>query len=204
MISIEQVKESLIHLSVIVKQRKGELEAVDKKSGDGDLGISMDKGADAIILQVQNDTGTDLGMLFLQCAMALNKAAPSTMRTLLSGSFMSLGQKYKGKQELEEKEVMEIPGLIAEAIMKRGKAKPGDRTILDALVPAADAMREDAEKEESAKRALAQAVDAAKKGLEATRSMVPKIGRAKWTPENSEGIPDGGALLCVIILESFT
>lgn len=203
MISIEQVKESLIHLSVIIKQRKTELEAVDKKSGDGDLGISMDKGADAVISQVQNDSGTDIGALFLQCAMAVNKAAPSTMGTLLSSSLMRLGQKYKGRHELEEREVMEIPSLIAEAIRKRGKAKPGDRTILDALIPAADTMWKAAEKGESAGQALAQTIHEAKKGLESTKSMVPKIGRAKWAPENSEGVPDGGALLCVIILESF-
>lgn len=195
---IEDVKKALKLISSSVAEAKTQLEQIDSRTGDGDLGISMQKGAAAIIAAVDAYDGTDIGRLFSLCALELNKAAPSTMGTLLSGGLMQTGRMFAKKEVLDDAQLMAVPKVFADTIQMRGKANEGDRTILDALLP----MQRAFENTEDIRQAVADGLEAARLGAEKTKDMVPKIGRAKWAPENAKGIPDGGAVLCTIIMEA--
>lgn len=195
---IADVKNGLRRVSSSVIAAKMRLEQIDSSTGDGDLGISMQKGAMAIKAVVDAYGDPDIGRLFTLCAMELNKAAPSTMGTLLSAGLMQAGRRFAKCETLGTEQLMALPGVFADTIQMRGKASEGDRTILDALLP----MRRAFESAESLSQAITSGLEAAKLGADRTKDMVPKIGRAKWAPENAKGIPDGGAVLCTVILEA--
>lgn len=198
---VDQVKKVLIHCANRILENKKQLEIVDSQAGDGDLGISMQKGSVAVIQEIVGYEGSDLGMMFMKSAMALNKAAPSTMGTLLCAGLMQLGKTFSKKNTITEAEAVEIPSIFSEAIMSRGKAAEGDRTVLDALLPMARSMKNAFKSDSSLVEAVIAGAEAAKSGMEKTQDMVPKIGRSKWIPENAMGIVDGGALLCWIVAQ---
>lgn len=196
------IKTWLGRLCKAVSTNKLELERLDSFSGDGDLGISMCKGTEATLIEVEKYTGTDIGGLFLNCALAFNNAAPSTMGTLISAGMMMLGKSCKGKECLSVQELLEFPQIIADAISKRGRAQEGDRTILDALCPFARTLKECYAQEQDCRKAMERAVTAAKDGIAKTADMVPKVGRSKWNASNAKGIVDAGASLCGIVVQA--
>lgn len=197
--TIENIKH-VINLSAdILITSKDRLTQLDSNSGDGDLGISMEKGALALKAEVNTYTGDDIGELFLRCAMAFNKVAPSTMGTLLSGSIMALGRKYKGSKEIDDKAAVQSPRIMAEAIMNLGKGQLGDKTILDALIPLAETIESSYESNPDIRLAMKTAASAAEKAANDTKGMLAKVGRTKWIAERTRDFPDGGAILCSIV-----
>lgn len=201
--TIDDVKNTLILCAAAVVRQKSTLEEIDSLTGDGDMGISMQKGCTAIIAEAESYTEYDIGKFFGKCAMAFNRAAPSTMGTLLSCGFMQCAKKFGGLTELDGSMVLSIPWQFADAIMLRGKAHEGDRTVLDALLPLCRSLDKSIACGLSTLDALAAAYAAAVDGMERTKKLEPKMGRAKWAPDNADGIPDGGAVLCVIVIKAF-
>lgn len=199
---IDNVKDVIRFCSRIVCEAKEELGRVDGKAGDGDLGISMQKGAEALLAVVDSYQSSNIGEFFFKCAMALNKAAPSTMGTLLCAGFMQTGRKFADCTGMDGDDIMEIPGYFAEAIICRGKAEEGNRTVLDALLPMCRAFHSVKERRGSIAEALREGREAAAEGVEKTRGLIPKVGRSKWMPENAAGEADGGALLCGILADA--
>lgn len=179
---------------------KDKLTQFDSNCGDGDLGQSMEKGALALKKDINGYTGEDIGAFLLKCAMSFNRAAPSTMGTLLSSAIMDLGKKFKGKTEIDEESVVKIPSIMVDAIMNRGKAQRGDKTILDALIPMSEAYEASFNKNRDLKIAVKAACIAAKNGAEGTKGMIARVGRAKWIAERSQEYQDGGAMLCYIVI----
>ena len=203
--TIDNVKAALLRCSARVAQNRDRLERVDSAAGDGDLGISMAKASEAVEKTVLSfpEGEKDLGKLFGKCALAVNSAAPSTMGTLVCAALMQLGRTFSGHTAIEPQDIARIPGIMAEAIMKRGKASEGDRTVLDALLPLSRAFESAIADGKPLFAAVRDGAAAAAQGLENTKTMAPRIGRAKWTPENAAGNPDGGAMLCSILADSF-
>lgn len=199
--TIDKVKSVLLGCAEAVCAEKEQLEHIDSICGDGDLGISMQKGCTALIKFSEIFEGEDIGKFFSRCAMEMNRAAPSTMGTLISAGFMQLGKKFAGCTEIDTQQVMIIPECFAEAIVARGKAKEGDRTILDALLPLCREFANAAEQKEALETAIIKGTAAACAGMEKTKELTPKVGRSKWTPENANGVVDGGALLCCIVAQ---
>ena len=168
---------------------------LDGLSGDGDLGMSMQAAFSACAQAAEAADGADLGRLLMQAGMACNKAAPSTMGPLLSCGILALGKACKGKSALTDAEVIAFPRIFADAIAARGRAKRGDKTILDALYPLAEAV-------EGAAGTLAEVFSAgaaaAEQAAADTAGIVAKAGRAKWIGERAAQYPDGGASMCAI------
>jgi phosphoenolpyruvate---glycerone phosphotransferase subunit DhaL len=174
---------------------KEELTAIDSKLGDGDMGMSIEKGAMALKRAFDSDN-PDPAALLASGAVAFNRAAPSTLGTLLSCGIQETAKFLKEKPEPSEADIVSIPRLFAETISKRGKAKEGDKTILDALVPYAKALEESYKATGKLTAALKAAAEGAKAGMEHTKGMVAKAGRAKWLADRNKDCPDGGAVLC--------
>lgn len=200
-IGINKVIEVLLKSAEIITASKDQLEQLDSSSGDGDLGISMKRGADAIkaVLSVSG-AENDIGNLLIKCAMAFNKEAPSTLGTLLSSAMLAAGKETKGRSELSEGDVVKLVEIMTKSIMDRGKAALGDKTILDAMIPMSEAMRSSFEQGKSLAESVKAGAAAAAAGAEATKELVAKAGRAKWIGERTNGFLDGGAVLCSIVI----
>ncbi len=195
-----EIKKTLEKIAQQIKMQETLLAELDGLSGDGDLGITAVKLSEALEKMAQSDI-TDLGMLFMKTGMEMNKQAPSTMGTLLAAGVMSLGKQFKGQTDLADEDLAAIPQLLAEEIKKRGKASLGDKTILDALIPMADAVRETFAETGDIKEAYRKGANAAETGAGQTRGMIAKTGRASWIADRTKDNLDGGAVLCAKIAE---
>ncbi len=190
------IKRSILMLSDELIAAKEELTEIDSKLGDGDMGISMAKGGIALQAAVAKFENGQISDLLSECALAFNQAAPSTLGTLLSGALSALGKECKEKQTLTEADIVLFPKKIIQAIAKRGNAKLGDKTILDALIPYADALEEAYTRTRDLRSSLQESVSFAQAGMERTKGMLARSGRAKWLGERNKEYPDGGAVLC--------
>lgn len=175
---------------------------LDSALGDGDLGLTMSTGFAAAAEFVKNSSEPDLGKRTAQTGMAMSKKVPSTMGTLVASGFMGAGKAVKGKTELSDAELGEFLQGFVDGVMRRGKAQPGDRTIVDSLHPACAAFRAALAEGSTAKDAAAKAAAAAKAGVEATKNMEAKFGRAVYYGEKVKGKPDQGAVVGQLIFES--
>lgn len=195
--TVNNAKETLLKITRILIGMKDDLTKIDSRLGDGDMGISMEKGSLAIRKTVEEmEADVDLKTFFLNCAASLNRAAPSTMGTLLCMGLMQAGKMFEGQTTLCEDDLVKIPKAMAEAIACRGRAKVGDKTILDALVPFSDTLIKEHDKGLSLSEAWRLAVEDSRKGMESTKGMIANTGRAKWLGERNSEYPDGGAYMC--------
>lgn len=202
--TLQHVKNIINISAEVALSLKELLTELDSRSGDGDLGITMEKSAHALMIETGKYEGKDIGEFLTKSAMSVNRAAPSTMGTLLSCSIMELGKEFRGSEEITCEQVVKVPAIIVDAIMKRGKANRGDKTILDALIPLADALQASYARQPDLKLAVKEAASAATKGANKTKGMIAKVGRAKWIGERSRDYPDGGAVLCSTLIENLS
>jgi len=193
-----QVAETLERMAKAVAKNKEWLVELDSAIGDGDLGLTMDRGFTALADAAATYSDDDIGKFFMTGGLTFNKVAPSTMGTLVSTAIMRMGKEWKGKTELSPEDI--VAGLQAgvNGIKERGKGELGDKTALDALIPAVEALEESLESE-GLPAAWKKAHQAALTGFENTKEMQSKLGRASWFQEGSVGKPDPGAGLITVI-----
>jgi len=198
-----QVKELAGAVTAIQRtmvSNKDYLIELDQQNGDGDLGISMAQGYSVIATYLSGTDEEDIGRALLKCSSLFNEAAPSTLGTITSFGFMGMAKALKGKREASLAEWAGALDAGLKLIMDRAKSKAGDKTILDALIPAVEALKENTVKGKVEALALASA--AAAKGSEATRAMKSIHGRAAYYGDKSVGIIDGGSVVGRLIFES--
>lgn len=201
---IAEVKMVLYKICDVLQEEKEELTEIDSRLGDGDMGISMDKGALAVRAVLDSSREQEISKLLSACGAAFNRAAPSTLGTLLSFGLLAAARETGEKAELTEADLVRIPSVLADTISLRGKAQVGDKTILDALSPFADTLKERFEGNTSFAQAWKEAAAAAEKGMENTKGMTARTGRAKWLDGRNKEFPDGGAVLCVKVIQGLT
>ena len=172
---------------------------LDQQNGDGDLGISMSAGFRAVVDYLAGTEETDLGRLLLKCGGVFNEAAPSSLGTILAMGMMGMAKVLKGKEEAALPEiVLALEGGIR-SIMEKAKSRPGEKTILDALCPAVEVLKNTAGSDEPS--AWEAALRAATEGSERTRAMKSVHGRAAYYDEKSIGILDGGSVVGKLIFQ---
>lgn len=203
MYTIDDIKKIMPKVLAALVANKEMLMEMDGKTGDGDLGLTMTQGFTAVNDFIQSYEGSNIGEMLMKSSVACNKAAPSTMGTLMSGGIMALAKYSKGKEGLEDADLVSFPRIFAQAIMDRGHAKPGDKTILDALFPMADAVEEAYKSGASLREAFTHGAEAADKAASATAGMHALSGRAKWLGDRAAEYEDPGARLAAIIAASF-
>lgn len=197
-VKFEQVAAVLGKLAEEVANKKEWLVELDSAIGDGDLGLTMDRGFSALANAASEYSEDDIGKFFMTGGLTFNKVAPSTMGTLVSTGIMRMGKEWKGKTELTPEDVVAGLKAAANGIMERGKGQLGDKTALDALIPAVEVLEESLKSEEM-REALKKAHQTAVEGFEKTKEMQSKLGRASWFQEGSIGKPDPGAGLMTVI-----
>jgi phosphoenolpyruvate---glycerone phosphotransferase subunit DhaL len=203
-ISRQELIDVLRKTAADLKQHVNELRDLDAALGDGDLGVTIDLGANAMTAYLAATVESDIGKLLARMGMDINKVNPSTFGTLLASGFMGAGKAVTGKTALSVNDLILIADGAVEAIKKRGKAEVGDKTMLDALVPAVSAFKNGCQTDGNLRSALHKASVAAKEGLEATAAMKAKFGRVSWRPDGGMGTRDGGAAAMYFLIESFT
>lgn len=202
MFSMDEIKTEVKTLAEEALQYQELLTDLDSRSGDGDLGDTVVKLAEKAREAADMEAG-HVGELFMKMAMRMNRAAPSTFGTLVASAMMALAKTYTGKTELSEEEVAAIPEIMGEAIAARGKAAPGDKTVLDALVPFAQMTKKTFEETGDLRASLKKGSEAAEAGAESTCGMIAKTGRAFWIADRTQDNPDGGAVFCAKLTAIF-
>jgi len=179
------------------------LNRLDAAMGDGDLGITAFKGAAGMQTYLAaNPPGDDLGKFIAGLGMAYNRAGPGTTGALIATALMRAGKEARGLSVLNGEMISRMLHAADAAVQERGKAKPGDKTLVDALHPAAVAFGEAIEEGESLPSASRSMLLAARAGRDAAIPLRSKIGRGAWVGERSEGQPDPGTVLLVQALEA--
>lgn len=200
--SVEQLPLLFEGVAAIFAEKKEELCAMDANMGDGDLGLTMNRGFGALPdLIRENMEKEDLGKTLMKAGMKMAGLAPSTMGTLMSSGIMEGGKALKGVTELGAKELAVYLQAFAAGIQKRGKCNPGDCTILDAVDPAAKKAAEAAEAGKDLAAVITAACQGAEEGVEATKSMIPRFGKAAVFSAKATGIADQGATAAMYMLQ---
>jgi dihydroxyacetone kinase len=183
-----------------VARSRDTLNRLDAAAGDGDLGVTMFAAA-AAVKQVASEPQVDLASLLRACGMQIAKVAPSTCGTLVATGFLAAARAPDEPSGPPLKRLARLLAAAEAGIEQRGKAKPGDRTVLDALAPAVEALTGAASEGLDLEAALQRAAEAARAGAERTAEMEPRAGRARWLGERSRGHPDAGAVLVALVFE---
>lgn len=202
-LNIDQVVDILTTLTHDLQAKRDYLIELDSAIGDGDLGITVDRGFGAVREGLQNHP-QDVGRILFKAGMDFSNSAGSTMGALMGTAFMRAGKQAQGQSEITLATIARMAKAAEDGIMERGKAQPGDKTMLDAIVPARQSLEAAAQEGATLVEAFERATDAAEKGVQATVNMQAAFGRARWLQERTIGHPDPGATLVFLMLKSVT
>lgn len=198
------IKNVLGQIANVMEQEKQYLIELDGAMGDGDLGLTMSSGFKAVYEEIDNIDSEDIGTVLMKLGMKMNSVVPSTMGTLISTCFIKSAKEAKGKTEVGILDMAKMGRAAVNGVMERGKAKIGDKTMLDALNPAIEALEKIADENITIKEAFEKAYEAAKAGVENTKTMKSVHGRAAYYGEKSLGRPDSGAVAVMFIFKGIT
>jgi dihydroxyacetone kinase-like protein len=201
-ITRERVQGVLLRAAEALQESQGRFTELDQALGDGDLGVTAAKMAEALAAHVQQAEETDLGKYLMAAGMAMNRAAPSTFGTLAATALMRAGREVKGKTELAPADVAAMLLAADSGIQERGKAKPGDKTVIDALHPAAEAFERELQSGADLPTAAKSMLTAAEEGMESVTALRSRTGRAGWIGERTEGKVDPGCYLLVTVMRA--
>ncbi len=181
---------------------KDHLTQLDAAIGDGDHGANMDRGFQAVLARLPVAAATDIGTIFKSVGMTLVSTVGGAAGPLYGTFFLQLAAATTGKTELGLPDwVAALEAGVAGVVM-RGKASPGDKTMVDALAPALDTVKTAAADGASLAAALRRSAEAAKRGMIATIPLVARKGRASYLGERSAGHQDPGATSSHLMLEA--
>ena len=183
-----------------VAENRAYLTKLDGAIGDGDHGTNMDRGMKKALERLEATDADDIGASLKAVGMALVSSVGGAAGPLYGTLFLQMGQAAAGRSELDLAGFTEALDAGVQGVIKRGKAEPGDKTMVDALLPALEALRESDGEDVAA--ALARAADAAREGMEATVPMVARKGRASYIGERSAGHQDPGATSSHLLLRT--
>jgi phosphoenolpyruvate---glycerone phosphotransferase subunit DhaL len=173
-----------------------ELNELDSQVGDGDLGVSMVQ-CSRQVTNASSDLPEDLGMAFMKCMQAVIKGSGASFPTLLAGGLMAIAKAVKGRTEVPWAEASDLLTLTEEAMVARGKAAVGDKTVIDAV----EAARKATEGLTEPGAILDAAIKAVDEAIECMRDKPNKAGRARIWAEKSVGLADPGMVAFKRILE---
>src|SRR5579871_4099432 len=182
-VTTEQLITWLQRSAAVLRENKEYLTQLDSSIGDADHGINMDRGFTAVMDRLPGVADKDAGTILKTVGTTLVSTVGGASGPLYGTAFLRAGTSLAGKFELQDGDVLAALEAALEGIMARGKAKPGEKTMVDTLQPAI----------ESFKAALAKAIQRAEEGMKATIPMLATKGRASYLGERSIGHQDPGA-----------
>jgi dihydroxyacetone kinase-like protein len=202
MITKADVLNWLKHYAAIIDEQKEYLTQLDAAIGDADHGINMQRGFGAVMAQLPTVEDKDIGTILKKVGMVLVSTVGGAGGPLYGTLFMRMGMAVGNKDALSAEDVVKMFQAALEGVKQRGKAEPGDKTMVDALTPAVEALRKAVEAGEDLHTALEKAAAAAEEGMKATIPLVARRGRASYLGERSAGHQDPGATSSYLLFKS--
>ena len=202
-VSYDDVVRWIRGFAAEIGTNKEQLTELDSAIGDGDHGINMDRGMSAVIGKVDTaDQDQDIGALLKTVGMTLVSTVGGAGGPLYGTLFMQMGTALPGKAVIGPDDWTAALDAAVSGVQARGKAEPGDKTMIDALIPARDALKSALVGGASFEDALRRSADAAGQGMRDTIPLVARKGRASYLGERSAGHQDPGATSSHLLLEA--
>jgi len=184
-----------------ISARKEELTALDSAIGDADHGINMDRGMQAVLAKLNGTPQADIGALLKTVGMTLVSTVGGAGGPLYGTLFLQLGAATAGKTEITLEDWSAALRVAVQGVQARGKAEPQDKTMVDALLPAVEALDKAVADGASFGDGLRRSADAAREGMLATIPLIARKGRASYLGERSAGHQDPGATSSTLLLD---
>ncbi|HET9738177.1 MAG TPA: dihydroxyacetone kinase subunit DhaL [Solirubrobacteraceae bacterium] len=201
-ISASDVRGWIARYADDVAEHRAELVKLDTAIGDGDHGTNMDRGMRKAVEKLDGLEGGDIAALLKAVGMALVSSVGGAAGPLYGTLFLQMGTASTGREELDLAGWANALEAGVKGVQARGKAEPGDKTMVDALLPAVAALR-DAEQDGAAlDDALRRSADAAEEGMRATIPLEARKGRASYLGPRSAGHQDPGATSSWLLLRT--
>lgn len=200
----DDVLEWIRTCAAVINENKDYLTQLDAAIGDADHGANMDRGFKAVAIKLAENSDKDIGTIFKNAGMTLLSTVGGAGGPLYATFFLQAGMKTAGKMEFNLQEWSETLEAALNGVIMRGKAEPGDKTMVDALLPAVNSLKESVTAEVPFHTALERSSEAARQGMLATIPWVARKGRASYLGERSAGHQDPGATSSYLLLKTAT
>lgn len=184
-----------------ITENKDFLTELDREIGDSDHGINMSRGFAAVMEKLSPDE-SDIGAVLKKAGMTLLSKVGGASGPLYGTAYMEAGKLTLGKTELTPEDMKAVLEAAIAGIQKRGKAVKGEKTMLDAIIPASESFNKKIAEGADMVTGLDAACEAAREGVEYTKTIIATKGRASYLGERSIGHQDPGATSALITLEA--
>lgn len=203
-VTYREVRDWVSAFAAAVAENKEYLTELDAAIGDADHGINMNRGMQAVRGKLSADESEqgDIGAMLKNVGMTLVSTVGGAGGPLYGTLFLRMGAALAGKQELSAPDVAAALAAGVAGVRDRGKAEPGDKTMVDALLPAAEAAESALAEGTDLGTALGKAAAAAREGMEATIPLVARKGRASYLGPRSAGHQDPGATSSWLLIQA--
>ena len=198
----EEIIAVLRAMSRRMEELKDYLTELDNVIADGDHGINMARGFAAVEKKLPELAEKDVGTVLKTVGLTLVSAVGGSAGPLYGTAFLKSGLVMSGKAEISLDDFLACLKVSIEGVQQRGRAVRGEKTMLDAMIPAAEAMSAARASGGDTKTVLAEGIAAARAGIEYTKTIVATKGRASYIGERSLGHPDPGATSATFLLEA--
>jgi dihydroxyacetone kinase-like protein len=195
-----QVRLMMIQVADAIIAAEAMLSQADRDLGDGDHGLGMKRGMEAVKVQLEPFEPSSVEQVFVTTGTAMMSSMGGASGALFGTVYRAGGKALAGRDVLDAEGLALLLEAALDGVMKRGGAKPGDKTMIDALAPAAAKAREVTALD--LPDALTAVAAAAESGKDASKAMIAQFGRAKTLGEACIGFPDAGACSVTIMLST--
>ena len=200
-----RLRAAWLNVCTRVPADRAELTRLDGLAGDGDLGQTLAAGFGAVAGQLAADPPASVSELLVLVGTTLSRAAPSSFGTLLGLGLREAGKQASGGAELDAAGFVAVLTSLADSVAARGGAAAGQRTMLDAILPARQAAAQAAaDPAAPLVQVVRAAAQGAADGAAATAGMRPGAGRAGWIGDRAVGSPDAGATAVALIIRALS
>lgn len=201
-ITRDHVVQWLKEYARVLEENKAYLTQLDSEIGDADHGINMERGFRAVLTKLPDVPSQDLGTIFKTVGLALVSTVGGASGPLYGTLFLQMGTATRDKTELTAADWAVALQAGLEGVIRRGKANLGDKTMVDALAPAVEALEIAVAGGADLATALRNSAQAAERGMLATTPLVARKGRASYLGERSASHQDPGATSSHLLLKA--
>jgi len=198
-VNLQDIKRIVEVMADVIIENEIPFCELDSAAGDGDFGMSVAKGFKVLKAEWKDLDNSDIGAFLKSCGMIITEHCGGASGPIWGSAFRAAGKSADGKAELNLSEFAALMQSAVDGIQKRGGAKLGDKTLLDALIPTTEALKASALANHNFKEAFALGAKAAREGAEKTKEYAANKGRASYVGDRSVSFPDAGAMALGII-----
>ncbi|MDX1663185.1 MAG: dihydroxyacetone kinase subunit DhaL [Candidatus Promineifilaceae bacterium] len=202
MLTQAQMIAWLERLAAVLADNKAYLTELDSAIGDADHGINMKRGFDRVLEKLPSMADQDIGTILKSTGMTLIGSVGGASGPLYGTFFMRAATAAGDTETLAPDEIAEVLQAGVDGIVARGRAEPGDKTMVDAWLPALEALRSALADDQPLDAALTAAAAAAEQGMKETIPLRARKGRASYLGERSVGHQDPGATSSYLMLKT--